>query len=67
MIDFSSDSVFFTNTGQFIIALSIESFGDVSLFKSNVDEVIRSMNTSSKLPGFDKVRVPGEQSREIRR
>ena len=67
MIDFNSDSTSFTNTGQFIIALSVESFSDVSLFKRNVDEVIRSMQASPKLPGFDKVRVPGERSLEIRR
>ena len=67
VIDFNSDSTSFTNTGQFIIALSVESFSDVSLFKRNVDEVIRSMQASPKLPGFDKVRVPGERSLEIRR
>ena len=67
VIDFNADSKSFTNTGQFIIALSIESFGDVSLFKRNVDEVIRSMQASSKLPGFDEIRVPGERSLKIRR
>ena len=67
VIDFNADSKSFTNTGQFIVALSIECFGDVSLFKKNVDEVIRSMRASSKLPGFDEIRVPGERSLNIRR
>ena len=67
VIDFNADSKSFTNTGQFIVALSVEAFGDVDTFKNNVDSAIRSMHGSPTLPGFDAVRVPGERSFQIRR
>ena len=67
VIDFNADSKSFTNTGQFIVALSVEAFGDVDAFKNNVDAAIRSMHGSPTLPGFDAVRVPGERSFQIRR
>ena len=67
VIDFNADSESFTNTGQFIVALSVEAFGDAALFKSRVDDVIRSMHASPTLPGFEEIRVPGEASLRIRR
>jgi len=67
VIDFNADSKSFTNTGQFIVALSVEAFGGVDTFKNNVDAAIRSMHGSPTLPGFDAVRVPGERSFQIRR
>ena len=66
VIDFNADSRSRTNTGHFIVALSIEAFMDVETFKRNVDGVIRSMRASPTLPGVDAVRVPGERSRQIR-
>jgi len=50
------------NTGQFIAAISIEAFGDVEGFKRQVDDVIRSIKASPLMPGFDEIRLPGEQS-----
>jgi len=66
VVDFNADSKSVTNTGQFIVALSVDAFGDVKAFKRNVDEAIRSMHGSATLPGFDAVRVPGERSHQIR-
>jgi LDH2 family malate/lactate/ureidoglycolate dehydrogenase len=66
VVDFNADSRSATNTGQFIVALSIEAFMDVDQFKRNVDGVIRSMHASPTLPGVDAVRVPGERSHRIR-
>ena len=66
VVDFNADSRSSTNTGQFIVALSIEAFMDVDQFKRNVDGVIRSMHASPTLPGVDAVRVPGERSHRIR-
>jgi LDH2 family malate/lactate/ureidoglycolate dehydrogenase len=65
VVDFNADSRSSTNTGQFIVALSIEAFMDVDQFKRNVDGVIRSMHASPTLPGVDAVRVPGERSHRI--
>ncbi len=66
VVDFNADSESTTNTGHFIVALSIEAFMDVETFKRNVDDVIRSIHASPTLPGVDAVRVPGERSRQIR-
>ncbi len=66
VVDFNADSRSTTNTGHFIVALSIKAFMDVETFKRNVDDVIRSIHASPTLPGVDAVRVPGERSRQIR-
>ncbi|MBF0280319.1 MAG: Ldh family oxidoreductase [SAR324 cluster bacterium] len=62
VVDWNADDVSVTNTGQFIVAISIESFAEIETFKRAVDGVVRSMQSSPTLPGFDKVQVPGEQS-----
>ena len=48
------------NIGQFIAAISVESFGDVETFKRAVDTVAREMRGSEKLPGVEEVRLPGD-------
>ena len=55
-----------TNTGQLIVAISVEAFADVAAFKGAVDAAIASMHGSPTLPGFDAVRVPGENSHAVR-
>lgn len=62
VVDFNADDTTVTNTGHFIVVISIEAFGDVEAFKQQVDTVARSMKASPALPGVDQVRVPGEQS-----
>ena len=62
VIDFNADFKTETNTGQFVIAIDIASFSDLDTFKSNVDNVYRTMKNSPTLPGFDEVLLPGEQS-----
>ena len=66
VVDFNADSMSFTNTGHFIVALAVEAFSDIAAFKRNVDAAIRSMKGSPTLPGFDAVRVPGERSFQVR-
>jgi LDH2 family malate/lactate/ureidoglycolate dehydrogenase len=66
VVDFNADSVTPTNTGQLIVAISIEAFGDVAAFKRGVDRAIDTMHGSATLPGVDRVRVPGERSHAIR-
>lgn len=66
VIDFNADSVTPTNTGQLIVAISVEAFADVTAFKCAVDAAIASMHASPTLPGFDAVRVPGENSHAVR-
>jgi len=62
VIDFNKDDTTPTNTGQVIVALNIAHFSSVQTFKRNVDEVIRDMRNSRRMPGVERIRVPGEQS-----
>ncbi|HVO91020.1 MAG TPA: Ldh family oxidoreductase [Casimicrobiaceae bacterium] len=61
-IDFNADDVTPTNTGQAIVAISIEAFGEVEPFKRKVDDLVRSLRNSHRLPGVDRIWLPGEQS-----
>src|SRR5713226_271706 len=62
VIDFNKDDTTSTNTGQVIVALDVARFSPVEAFKRNVDEVIRQMRNSKRMPGVERIRVPGEQS-----
>jgi L-2-hydroxycarboxylate dehydrogenase (NAD+) len=62
VIDFNKDDKTPTNTGQVIVALDISRFSPVEAFKRNVDEVIREMRNSKRMPGVERIRVPGEHS-----
>jgi LDH2 family malate/lactate/ureidoglycolate dehydrogenase len=61
-VDFNKDFETPTNTGQAIMAISVEAFGDVTGFKRNVDEIVRTMRSAKRLPGVDRIWLPGEQS-----
>jgi len=62
-IDFNADDTTPTNTGHAIVAISIAAFGEVSDFKRRVDKVVREIRRSKRMPGVDRVWLPGEQSR----
>ncbi|NQW01027.1 MAG: Ldh family oxidoreductase [Rhodospirillales bacterium] len=66
VIDFNADSKSTTNTGQMIIAVSVEAFCDVDAFKEAVDQVIVDIRSSPTLPGFDSIRLPGERAHSVR-
>jgi L-2-hydroxycarboxylate dehydrogenase (NAD+) len=66
VIDFNHDDSSVTNTGQAIAAINIAAFGDVSGFKASVDTLIRDLRGSSRMPGVDRIMVPGERSHETR-
>jgi LDH2 family malate/lactate/ureidoglycolate dehydrogenase len=66
VVDFNADKASATNTGQLIIAADIKAFGDPAIFRAAVDAVIRDIQASPTLPGFDKVRLPGERAHEVR-
>ena len=61
-IDFNKDEVTVTNTGQAIMAIDVAAFGSVSEFKKKVDDVARQMRGSARLPGVERIWLPGEQS-----
>jgi LDH2 family malate/lactate/ureidoglycolate dehydrogenase len=61
-VDFNKDEVTPTNTGQAIMAIDIAAFGPVAEFKAKVDDVARQMRGSARLPGVERIWLPGEQS-----
>ncbi len=65
VVDFNADSESVTNTGQFIIALDIAAFTDVSGFKQEVDDVWAQMKSSPLLPGHSEIRLPGERLAQV--
>jgi LDH2 family malate/lactate/ureidoglycolate dehydrogenase len=50
------------NTGQAIVAIDVAAFGDVGEFRRRVDKVVGDMRNSERMPGVDRIWVPGEQS-----
>jgi len=65
-IDFNADDVTPTNTGQAICVIDPDAFGDGHEFKRKVDELIREMRGSARMPGVERIWLPGEQSHEKR-
>ena len=62
VIDFVKNTGTASNTGQAIAALSVETFMPASDFKRAVDRMIRDIRASQKLPGVERIWLPGEQS-----
>ena len=60
VVDFNKDDTTPTNTGQAICVLDIKRFAEPTAFKRQVDSVIRQLHGSALLPGFDRIRLPGE-------
>jgi len=65
VIDFNADAASPTNTGQAIMDIDPSAFGEIEEFKKAVDTVIRDLRASQRMPGVDRIRVPGERSHEI--
>jgi len=66
VVDFNHDDDSVTNTGQAIAAINIAAFGDVATFKRSVDGLVRDFRNSQRMPGVDRIWVPGERSHETR-
>ena len=67
VVDFNHDDTSATNTGQAIVAIDPAAFGELDEFKASVDALIASLHASARMPGVDRIRVPGERSEELRR
>ena len=63
VIDFNHDDTSVTNTGQAILAIDVSAFEDLDVFKRRVDTIARDIRNSEKMGGFDRIWLPGEQSR----
>ena len=42
--------------------IDLKAFGDVTAFKQRVDVVVRDLRTSQRMPGVERIWLPGEQS-----
>jgi L-2-hydroxycarboxylate dehydrogenase (NAD+) len=62
VIDFNHDDTTITNTGQAIVAIDPDAFGDIDEFKARVDKLIRELRASERMPGVERIWLPGEQS-----
>jgi LDH2 family malate/lactate/ureidoglycolate dehydrogenase len=52
------------DVGHFFAAIKIENFRPVDLFKNDMDEYIRSLKASPKIPGQDRIYIHGEKEFE---
>ncbi len=66
VIDFNADHVSVTNTGQAILVIDLAAFGDPAQFKHAVDTLVRDIRGSERLPGVERIWLPGEQSHDKR-
>ena len=66
VIDFNKDSHSVSNTGQAIAVIDPAAFGDPQGFKQRVDEIVQEMRSSERMPGVERIWVPGEQSQAKR-
>ena len=66
VVDFNHDDTTTTNTGQAIMAIDLSAFGDVAGFKARVDQLVRELRASERMPGVERIWLPGEQSHERR-
>ena len=66
VIDFNKDEKSITNTGQAVAAIDPAAFGDPAAFRAAVDTLIRDLRASERMPGHDRIWLPGEQSHERR-
>jgi len=62
VVDFNNDYATATNTGHVIVAINVAMFRDIAKFKTSVDQLVRDIRSSKRLPGVDAIRLPGEQS-----
>lgn len=66
VIDFNADHKTTTNTGQAILVIDLAAFGDPAQFRQRVDTLVRDIRDSQRLPGVERIWLPGEQSHERR-
>ena len=64
-IDFNAHHDLITNTGQTIIAVDPSAFGDQEQFVARVIALVDDLKASSKLPGVNQIRVPGDGAARV--
>jgi LDH2 family malate/lactate/ureidoglycolate dehydrogenase len=66
VVDSSKPGSNATNTGQFVVALDVSRFIAPDVFAAEMDRHLNDLRSSPTLPGFDRIRLPGEERRKRR-
>lgn len=66
VVDFNADTSTVTNTGQFLLALDVSRFVDPAQFARETRRHLETLRGSARLPGFERIRLPGDD-RAVRR
>lgn len=61
VVDFNADDKSLTNTGHFILAIDINRFIPRAAFEAAIAAHVADLKKGDLLPGFDAIRLPGEQ------
>lgn len=67
VVDFNADKTTVTNTGQFIVALDVKRFVDPAVFAAETKRHLDDLRRSARLPGFERIRLPGDDRAARRR
>jgi LDH2 family malate/lactate/ureidoglycolate dehydrogenase len=67
VVDFNADDATVTETGHALIALDISRFLDPADFAAEVTRHLDDLRNSARLPGVERIRLPGEMRSARRR
>ncbi len=66
IIDFNYNQDGATNTGHFMVAIDIARFVPLATFMAETDRHLADLRASKRLPGFNRIRLPGDRRRDCR-
>src|SRR5215470_8439747 len=66
VVDFNYNQDGATNTGQFMVAIDIMRFVPLETFVAETDRHLADLRASKRLPGVDRIRLPGDRRRDCR-
>ena len=66
VIDFNYNQDGATNTGHFMVAIDIARFVPLATFVAETDRHLADLRASRRLPGVDRIRLPGDRRRACR-
>lgn len=67
VVDFNADDRTVTETGHVLIALDVSRFLEPAEFQADVTRHLEDLRASARLPGVDRIRMPGEMRAQRRR
>ena len=67
VVDFNADDRTVTETGHVLIALDVARFLDPKAFQAEVTRHLEDLRNSARLPGVERIRLPGEMRAARRR